>query len=66
MAARYYRDVDQARMDRVLEIVGLAPYKKGALRQVLPGHEAADGPGSGPPLPAGTDDFGRAHQRPGH
>ena len=28
MAARYYRDVDQARMDRVLEIVGLAPYKK--------------------------------------
>ena len=28
MAARYYRDVDQARMDQVLEIVGLAPYKK--------------------------------------
>lgn len=28
MAARYYRDVDQDRMDRVLEIVGLAPYKK--------------------------------------
>ena len=28
MAARYYRDVDRARMDQVLEIVGLAPYKK--------------------------------------
>ncbi len=52
MAARYYRDVDQARMDRVLEIVGLAPYKKGALRQVLPGHEAADGPWLWPSSPS--------------
>ena len=28
MAARYYPGVDQARMDKVLEIVGLTPYRK--------------------------------------
>lgn len=28
MAARYYPNADQARIERVLEIVGLAPYKK--------------------------------------
>ncbi|MBQ5584251.1 MAG: ABC transporter ATP-binding protein, partial [Ruminiclostridium sp.] len=28
MAGRYYPNVDQARMEKVLEIVGLAPYKK--------------------------------------
>lgn len=28
MAGRYYPNVDEARMDKVLEIVGLAPYKK--------------------------------------
>ena len=28
MAARYYPGVDQARIDKVLEIVGLSPYKK--------------------------------------
>ena len=37
MAARYYRDVDRARMDQVLEIVGPGPLQKGALRQILPG-----------------------------
>ena len=66
MAARYYRDVDQARMDRVLEIVGLAPYKKERCGKFSLGMKQRMGLGSGPPLPAGTDDFGRAHQRPGH
>ena len=28
MAGRYYPNVDQARMEKVLEIVGLSPYKK--------------------------------------
>ena len=65
MAARYYPGVDQARMDKVLEIVGLTPYRK-AVRKIFPGHEAADGPGPGAAVRAGADDFGRAHQRPGH
>lgn len=37
-AARFYPAVDEKRMVQVLTIVGLAPYKKEQLRQVLLGH----------------------------
>lgn len=66
MAARFYPAVDEKRMDQVLTIVGLAPYKKRALRQVLLRHEAAYGHCPGAAVRADADDFRRADQRPGH
>ena len=62
MAARYYRDVDQARMDRVLRI-GPSPHKKERCGK-FSWHEVQRMGLALALLPAGTDDFGRAHQRP--
>ena len=52
-------------VDEALEQVRLTDTGKKEVQDLLPGHEAAAGPGPGPDEPPGVSPPGRAHQRPG-